>query len=183
MKDKVLIKLSHNSYSSLIDFLEGVFYRDKNLAKVALKFLEKIYRTEYGISSKQWRSHISELFNCYPIDEEDEAMLNKIYEKYKNFVEKERGKKPYYLLLKKDKNGEIELLEDEKIILEKAAKWNASISSYYSILRKLKCIGLIEKKKGYLIKSKKIFEILKGIKECINSLNSKEKQDYVYAPK
>ena len=54
-------------------------------------------------------------------------------------------------------------------MLERAFEWNSAISAYYSVIRKLKGVGLIEKKRGYFIKSDKFLGTLKSLKKLFDN--------------
>ena len=85
----ISIKIKDKPYTDLAELLEDIFYRDKNLAKIALKFLQKVYALDFGIKANRWQAYISELFKCSPIEESDEKALNFICEKYyKLFLKK-----------------------------------------------------------------------------------------------
>jgi hypothetical protein len=174
-KDKGLIRLRNTQYESLQQFLEDVFYRDKNksLTKAANQLLMKIYeRGEFGLRSKNWKGHISEIFECLAPTTEDEDALLVLAKKQLGEKKVKRGEKAYQLMLKEANEGKIKLTDEEKKLLEKICGWNACISSYYSIVNKLRAIGLIEKKKGHYFKSRKFFEQRDQINTMINQFES-----------
>ena len=171
----VLIKLSSKPYEDLTDFLKSLFYKNENLAEIALKILVKIYSSEFGIRSGRWMSNISEFFGVYPPDESDKVLLDEITRRYIGNAPSKRGVKQYTLLIEKLKKGTINLSNEEKDILEKTVLWNSSVSRYYTIIKKLKNSGIIEKKKGYLVKSSKIHKILDSIKNTLGEIDSKDR--------
>lgn len=176
----VLVKIENKPYEDLNALVKSIFYKDEKLAEIAIKILKKIYRSEFGIRSGRWISNISEFFGVYPIDESEKEIIEKINNSYLGQTKHKRGVKQYASLIGRAKKGEITLSDEERDVLEKNVKWNSSISSYYTIIKKLKNIGLIEKKKGYLVKSKKFSNALESIKEILKEL---EKRDDTYVSK
>ncbi len=176
-KSMALIRIRKTPYSGLISFLQDIFFKDQKLAKIAYNLLKEIYSK--GILSKDWRVIIKKYFEVSPPTSDDELKLDEACEKYLGFKrqnliaskQKLRGKKAYKLLLEKD------IDEDIRHALEKISKWNSAVASYYSILNKLKAIGLIEKSNGMYIKSDRfkkrlsqISDILVGFEEEINQI-------------
>jgi len=183
--DFVLIKFRNEPYKNLIEYLQDLFYKNEFLSKIAFKFLKKVYRSKMGIPSNHWRSYITELFNCYPVNNEDKNVLRSICERHNRGLKRGRGSKCYTSMIRKNKDKEINLGDEERDILERAIKWNSSVSSYYSILRKLEKAGIIEKKGGYILKSKRFLDTLRSVEKVVSSLDeeNEDKTDYVYASK
>ncbi len=175
----ILIKFKKD-YENVDDFLESLFYKDKQLAELSYKFFKKLEQEKVLFSNK-WKRHIIDIFECYPLKQEEKNKLATIFEKY-SFIEKGRGKKPYVKLLEKNKKKEIDLESDEKIILEKIVKWNSSVSSYYSIINKLVGAGIIEKKNGEIRKSGEILNCIKKLRKIFLDNETSEKS-YTYSPK
>lgn len=171
-KNKTLIKFRSNNYEVLNDFLKDVFYKDENLSAPAYELMRLIYdRKDLGLSAANWKSYIETIFNTKHISAEDSVLLDGIILKH-NITNTKRGSKPYENLLDLHSKGRLSLNETEKQVLEKALKWNACVSSYYSILNKLKAIGLVEKKQGHYHKSKLIFDRFTQIKSFIEKFET-----------
>lgn len=171
-KNKTLIKFRSDNYGSLKDFLNDIFYKDENLSKPAYELMRLVYdRKESGLQAKNWKSYIASLFNAESLSSEENEFLARIIEKY-SISTSNRGAKPYESLLDLGKEKKIELADAEKQILEKILKWNSCISSYYSILNKLKAIGLIEKKSGRYHKSTAIFDRFRQIQGFISQFET-----------
>lgn len=167
-KEKSMIKLGNQKYEDIKEFLADVFYRDKNLTDPAFEIMRLIYdRKELGMEVKNWKEHISNTFNIEHLNEEESEQLKKVYQRFYTSVSA-KGAKPYQTLLKRAEKGEISLSSAEKEIIEKSVKWNASVSTYYSVLNKLAAIGLIEKKEGRYYKSRKILDQFKSIEKAIS---------------
>ena len=176
---KFTFRINSKPYMRLDAFFEDLFYKNPKLGKIALRFVNIIYSEASGVMADSWRSNISRLFKCYPLDENEEKMLKNILNTYFNII-KSRGSKNYKILLEKDRNNEIELGDAERTILKRAFEWNSAVSGYYSILKKLKGIGLIKKSKGYFIRSNEFLNVLNNLKELFNSF---EDNKDVYATK
>ena len=184
-KDKGLIRLSKEDYLSLSALLEDIFYRDKvkRLAPAALTFLEKVHKND-GLSSRDWQFHVADLFKCKPIEPGDEKALDILCQKYLNLNRADkiasksslRGKKPYQALLERHKRGELQLSQAEIGLLEKINTWHSAISSYYSMINKLRAMGFIEKKKSLYIKSSKFQEKLKQMDLLLGAFEEKIKE-------
>jgi len=171
-KNKTLIKFRSNNYEILNDFLKDVFYKDENLSAPAYELMRLIYdRKDLGLSAANWKSYIETVFNTKQVSAEDSAVLDGILNKH-NVLNSKRGSKPYEHLLDLHSKGRLNLNDAEKQVLEKALKWNACVSSYYSILNKLKAIGLVEKKQGHYHKSKLIFDRFTQIKSFIEKFET-----------
>ncbi len=175
--ESVLLKFKN--YENLHEFLECLFYKNKELSEPALKFLEKLDR-EKIMFTKKWKRYIIEIFGCYPLKENERKDLEDIYNEYHLNLEKGRGKKLNLKILEKSEKNEINILPEQKLLLEKSIRWNSSVSGYYSILKKLKKVGLIEKKEGEIKKSKNILKTLNKISEIFME---KEDGSLVYSPK
>lgn len=166
-KNKTLIKFRSNNYGAIHDFLKDVFYKDENLSKPAYELLRLIYdRKDLGLSAANWKSYIETIFNTKQVSAEDSIVLDKALNNH-SITNTKRGSKPYENLLDLHGKGRLNLDETEKQVLEKALKWNTCVSSYYSILNKLKAIGLVEKKHGHYHKSTAIFDRFTQIKSFI----------------
>ena len=162
-KTMALIRLRKTPYSGLLSFLQDVFYRDVTgvLADKALKLLKRIYKED--VKASDWRVIISELFNVSYSTSADESVLDEVCFNHLGFhrmdVEaskhKLRGRKVYQGLIEKDKAGVIKLSDRELSVLKKVNGWNKAVTSYYSVLNKLKALGFIEKKDKYYSKSQK----------------------------
>ena len=167
-------------YENMDDFLESLFYKDKKLVGFASKFFKKI-EEEKVLFSNKWKRHIIDVFESYPLKQEEKNKLDAIYEKYPS-VERGRGKKSYAKLLEKNEKKEIELEPDEKTIIEKNVKWNSSVSSYYSIINKLIGAGVIEKKSGEMRKSGEILKRIKKLRKLFLEIETSDK-GYTYSPR
>jgi len=165
---KVTLKMDNESYKTLDNFFEDLFYKNPKLVKAALKFIDMVYSKTNGIMASSWRSNISKLFNCYPLERNEKNMLKDVLKKYSGILPS-RGSKIYKILLEKNKNDKIKLNDSERVVLERAFEWNSAISAYYSVIRKLKGVGLIEKKRGYFIKSDKFLGTLKSLKKLFDN--------------
>ncbi|MDD5181892.1 MAG: hypothetical protein PHC66_01825 [Candidatus Nanoarchaeia archaeon] len=171
-KNKTLIKFRSSNYEILNDFLKDVFYKDENLSAPAYELMRLIYdRKELGLSAANWKSYIETIFNTKQVSAEDSALLDGIILKH-NITDTKRGSKPYENLLGMHSKGRLSLSEAEKQVLEKALKWNSCVSSYYSILNKLKAIGLVEKKQGRYHKSRSIFDRFTQIRSFIEKFET-----------
>ncbi len=168
------ILIRFRDYDGIEDFLRAVFYRNNDLVVPALKFLKKVYSGEM-MYTRRWRAYISELFGVFPLDEDDETVLRAIISRYTPPTG--RGKKPFLHVLNSSKN---QLTEDEKDVLKRAIEWNSITSKYYSIIKKLESVGLMEKKNGRYIKSSKLNDRAEKITKLMYSLNER---DYVYSGK
>lgn len=176
IKDKTmsLIRIRTSLGHDLISFFNDIFYRDKSglLANAALKFYEKLQK-ENSIPSSKWRECIFEIFGVPPIQLGESNALKEMCEKYANFLACKdskkglRGKKPYQILLEKHSSGEANFNEKEIALLERVSKWYSALSSYYSIVNKLKALGIIEKKEGNYTLSNKFVEKLREIEKLL----------------
>jgi len=169
IKDKSMsiIRIKPSSQHSLSSFFQDIFYRDKSgsLAGSALRIYNKI-RQEPGIRSSEWQEHISTVFKVTPVDFAEVAVLKEICKKH-GLTERLRGKKPYQVLIEKHSNGKIKIDEKELALLQRVSKWHSAVSSYYSIINKLKAIGMIEKKEGNYIASNRFVNSLKAIERSL----------------
>jgi transcriptional regulator CtsR len=173
-KEKCLIKISNKPYKDIREFLEDIFYKDdgKNLSKQAYEIMRMIYdRKESGLQAKNWKEHIKNVFGCAPVAEEESSELKKIYGRFHK-VESSRGKKPYLAIIKQVEEGKAQLPEAEKELLKKAIKWNSSVSTYYSVLKKLVATGLVEKREGKYFRSSKLLEQFKHIEKIISDFET-----------
>ncbi len=173
------ILLKFKNYENISEFLEGIFYKNKELSKPALKFLEKLNR-EKMLFTKKWKRHIIDIFECYPLKENEKKELKNVYDTYFPIVDRGRGKKLNSIILEKNEKNEINIKPEQKLLLEKSIRWNSSVSGYYSILKKLEGAGLIKKKNGEIRKSKDILKTLNNISEIFTE---KEDGSFVYSPK
>lgn len=158
-KTMALIRLRKTPYSGLLSFLQDVFYRDVTgvLAEKALELLKMIYKED--VKASDWKKVIGSLFSVSESTSSDESMLDKVCFEYLGFhrmdVEaskhKLRGRKAYQELMEKNNK----LSDGELSVLKKVNEWNKAVTSYYSILNKLKALGFIEKKEGCYCKSQK----------------------------
>lgn len=170
-RDIALIKMK-KEYSSFDDFLKDVFFKKPELSKIAIAFLQKVYSSFNGVPAEEWPRQITEFFGIYqPRDEE----LQKLRQLYKQHFNKEPGVKPYQQLLKLKEKLNAEDVE----IIEKVAKWNSSVSSYYSMLNKLKALGLVERKKGKYTKSDSFGNNMSGLSKMFDESISSESKLYV----
>lgn len=171
-KNMSIIRLRYSPHHSLASLFEDIFYRDKKgaLASAAFAIYKKIIH-EPGLRSSEWQNHISSVFKVDPLDANEALVLKEICKKH-NLAENNpkglRGKKPYQVLVEKHSNGKIKLDEKELALLRKASKWHSAVSSYYSIINKLKAIGLIEKKEGNYVQSSKFVNSLKAIEKVLS---------------
>lgn len=155
-KTMALIRLRKTPYSGLLSFLQDVFYKKDELAEQALKLLRRVYEKEFKASD--WNKLISELFSVEEPSKSDERVIDKAVKKHLGFHRenlraskyKLRGKKAYKKLLEKDG-----VSDEVRVVLKKVSDWNSAVASYYSILNKLKALGLIEKSGGVYVKSEK----------------------------
>jgi len=168
-KDASLVRIGGNN-NSLEDFLRDIFYKDKNgrLVKAALIFLYKISESgSLGLRAKNWHFYIMDMFNVEPLEKEEEELIRSLFERYKEHLNR---KKPAQKLLSLFNNKKIELSDYELEVLKKFSVWNSSISSYYSVVNKLKAIGLIEKREGNYYLSEKLKNKMKKIIALLDSL-------------
>lgn len=155
-KTMALIRLRKTPYSGLLSFLQDVFYKKDELAGSALKFLRRVYEGE--VKASDWKKVIRELFGVEELSESDEQVIDQAVVKHLGFHRQNlkaskyrlRGKKVYKKLLEKDG-----VSEEVRVVLKKVTDWNSAVTSYYSILNKLKALGLIEKSEGFYVKSEK----------------------------
>ncbi|MCD6576143.1 MAG: hypothetical protein J7K73_03210 [Nanoarchaeota archaeon] len=168
---------SAKNIENIEDFISHLFSRNKELAKPALVFLEKVYSGE-TMYAKRWRTYITELFGVFPLDEDEEKILANVLSCHP--VPKGRGKKPYTQLLKLSEAGKIILTEDEVEAVKRAIEWNSAVSKYYTLIKKLENVGLIKKQNGKYIKDESLKEQLNKIIKILNSLSS---EDYTYSAK
>ena len=136
--------------------------------------MQKIYQTKFGIPSKRWQAYVSEIFEVDLIYEDDEKVFSFLKEKYPN-LDSGRGSKFYVNLLKLANDDKISLSKGEINALKKAVEWNSAVSGYYSIVNKLKEIGLIKKENGMLKRDESFFNNLTNLKKFL----SEEEKDYV----
>jgi len=164
-----------NSYS-LQSLFEDIFYRDKtgNLVNSAILLYEKIRKDpSRGLRSSDWQNHVSDIFKVESIQFDENNALKEISQKHDSFLKAGeskrglRGKKPYQVLLEKHSKGEIKLTEKEQDLLKRVSNWHSAVSSYYSIITKLRAIGMIEKKEGNYVISKKFVLSLKSIEKSL----------------
>jgi hypothetical protein len=177
IKDKSMsvIRVRPSSEQNLLSLFEDIFYRDKSglLSGSALKLYNKICK-ENGIRSSEWQNHISEVFSVKPILAAESDNLKEICDKHSGILKHKesksglRGKKPYQVLMEKHMKGEIKLGEAETNLLGRVSKWFSAVSSYYSIINKLKAIGMIEKKESNYILSNRFTEKLKSIEKILH---------------
>ena len=170
---KFTFKVGNTPYETLAEFFENLFYKNHKLAKIALGFFEMVGSKTNGIMASSWRSNISKLFKCYPLNEDDEKALKSVLEKNLDLL-KSRGGKNYKTILEKYKNNKIKLDDSEIDVLERAVEWNSAVSGYYSIIKKLRGVGLIEKRKGFFIKSNKFLQTLDRLKGLLDTAEIKE---------
>jgi hypothetical protein len=164
-----------NSYS-LQSLFEDIFYRDKtgNLVNSAILLYEKIRKDPAkGLRSSEWQNHVSDIFKIESIQFDENNALKELSQKYESILKAGeskrglRGKKPYQALLDKHSKGDIKLNEKEHSLLQRVSNWYSAVSSYYSILNKLKAIGMIEKKEGNYVISKKFVSSLSSIEKAL----------------
>lgn len=176
IKDKTMsiIRLRPCAEHSLASVFGDIFYRDKSslLANSALYIYNKLKKTPEGLKPSEWEKHVSEIFKVNYIENIDFPLLKDLCQKHSQFLKSDsktglRGKKPYKILLKKFLKNEIKLSEQEEALLKRVSKWNSAVSSYYSIINKLKAIGIIEKKQGCYILSNKFANCLKSIENSL----------------
>ncbi|MFA5405904.1 MAG: hypothetical protein WC307_00905 [Candidatus Nanoarchaeia archaeon] len=156
-KTMALIRLRKIPYSGLLSFLQDVFYKDDVMAGKALKLLEMVYKK--SIPASDWKSVVSELFNVKPASSSDESVIDDACINYLGFHREDvilskarlRGRKAYKQLLERS-----DVKPDVKLILKKVSDWNSAVTSYYSIINKMKALGLIEKTDNFYVKSNKL---------------------------
>lgn len=185
-KTMSLIRIRSGShYSGFASFLQDIFYRDitGNLASKALELLKIVYSSEDGVPATLWKEQVSKLFSVELVKEEDENSIKAIVEKYLGFSKQDllaskarlRGKKPYQALLEKHKSGGIILSLDEEKVLNKVSKWYSSVTSYYSILNKLKALGILEKRNNSYRKSERFKRRLQQVIDLANGFEDELK--------
>ncbi|MCD6547051.1 MAG: hypothetical protein J7K22_00695 [Nanoarchaeota archaeon] len=171
-----LIDLNERVYKDLYDFFSDVFYKNKSLAGYAVKLYDKISNEKFY--TKNWKSYVCQIFNAYPITEDEEKILNELCKRY--FKDNQlKGKKPFLKLLSNYKNGELHLTDDEVFLIKKAIMWNAAVSGYYSIINKLKSLGIIKRKGPMYVKSNKFCDSIESIRKLFND---KKEVDNVEEP-
>jgi len=174
IKDKSMsiIRLKSSSHHSLQSLFEDIFYRDKTgaLAKSALILYNKI-KQEPGLRSSEWQNYIANVFKISPLDFAEIEVLKEICKRYDVKADSKkglRGRKPYHVLVEKHSKGRIKLEEKELELLQHVSRWHSAVSSYYSIINKLKAIGLIEKKEGNYIASNRFVASLRAIEKSLS---------------
>jgi hypothetical protein len=155
-KTMALIRLRKTPYSSLLSFLKDVFYKQEDLADKALAFLGFIYQQEFKASD--WSKMIEHLFEVKQPSSADDRVIDEACFKYLGFHRENinaskarlRGKKAYMKLLESP-----EVDDGVKSVLKRVSDWNGAVASYYSVINKLKALGLVEKNQGYYVSSDK----------------------------
>jgi hypothetical protein len=167
IKDKTMsiIRFRPNSQSSLQALFEDIFYRDKsgNLVNSALLLYDRIRKE--GLRASEWQKHISEVFKVLPTQAEETSVIESLSKKH--LGQKLRGKKPYQTLLEMGQNGQLRLSEKEVSVLGRVSGWHSAVSTYYSIINKLKAIGMIDKKDGQYISSERFLDRLRSIEKSL----------------
>jgi len=155
-KTMALIRLRKTPYSGLHSFFQDVFYKQDAFASKALTFLKIIYKD--NVKATDWKSSIKKLFDVNAPTIADERVIDEACFKYLGFHREDikaskarlRGKKAYKNLLERN-----DLPSNMRKVLKKVSQWNSAVTSYYSILNKLKALGFIEKNSGVYVKSDK----------------------------
>ncbi|HLE06635.1 MAG TPA: hypothetical protein VI790_04730, partial [Candidatus Nanoarchaeia archaeon] len=81
-----------------------------------------------------------------------------------------RGKKAF-----KDLLSDPSLEASYRDVLMRASKWHSAVTSYYSILNKLKALGLIEKADGYYVRSDKFLNRLSQVNSLFEGFSNELK--------
>jgi len=155
-KTMALIRLRKTPYSGLLSFFQDLFYKQEDLSSKALELLGFIY--ENGFKASDWKEMIQQLFKVNQPTIADERVIDEACFKYLGFHREDlqaskaklRGRKAYKKLL-----DQSNVADDVKVVLKKVSNWNSAVTSYYSILNKLKALGFVEKNEGVYVKSDK----------------------------
>ena len=170
-RNEGLVSLKKENYENLKDFLSSVFYRDDSaqLSKAAFMLVHKINSCgNFGLRASDWKIHVMDSFNVEQPEQGDKEIVDNMLAKYD--LKRARGSKPIKALLSKHKKGKLKLPKDELEVLENYLVWNSAISGYYSIIKKLKAIGFIERKEGNYFLSSKLSDRLSQIKKIIKEI-------------
>jgi hypothetical protein len=176
-KTMALIRVRRTPYSGLLSFFQDVFFKQEGLALKALEILKIIYSHE--VKAEDWNKLITRVFNVDLLSKDEELIIDEACIKYLGFHREDinfskarlRGKKAYKELLIRE-NIEPSIKE----VLLKYSKWNSAVTSYYSIINKLKALGLIDKTNGYYNKSEKFKNRLTQVTDLLNGFENETKQ-------
>ncbi len=176
-KTMALIRLRKTPYSGLLSFMQDVFFRNEKQAIKAMGLLKIIY--EKKINTKDWRQIIKELFEVEEINHHDEQLIDEACIKYLGFHRENitasktrlRGKKAYKELIERQ-----DISDELRKTLNKTTKWNSAVTMYYSIINKLKAIGLIEKTNSQYVKSDKFKRRFSQVITLIEGFENETKQ-------
>ena len=182
-KTKSLIIIRNTPYSGFKAFLQDVFYKDKlgSLANKAYELLKLIYKAPVPV--KSWSEQIKQVFNVKGLSKEEGLVLDDLCYRHLGFHRENldasksrlRGRKPYQLMLKKHEQGSIKLTESEEELLKRVNAWHGAVASYYSIINKLKAIGLIDKREGCYQKSEKLKKRLSQLIDLTSGFENESK--------
>lgn len=182
-KTKTLIIMRNTPYSGFKAFLQDVFYKDKLgfLADKAYDLLKLIYKEPLPV--KKWSEYISSVFKVERLTKDEEAVIDDLCFKHFGFhrenldasKSKLRGKKPYQLLLAKHDRNDLKLTDREIIVIKKVNAWYSAVTSYYSIINKLKALGVIDKREGVYQKSSKFKKRFSQLIELVDGFENEFK--------
>jgi hypothetical protein len=172
-KTMALIRLRKTPYSGLLSFLQDVFYKQELLADKALNLLKIIYQE--GFDASDWKKIVKLLFSVKEPTQADDGVIDKACIDHLGFHRqnirasktKLRGKKVYKKLLDNEK-----VPDEVKVVLKRVSSWNSAVTSYYSILNKLKALGLVEKASGAYVKSEKFKRRLSQVLSLIEGFET-----------
>ncbi len=176
-KTMALIRLRKIPYSGLLSFMQDVFYKDEVMANHALRLLERVYKQ--SIQASEWRSVVSELFGVKESSSADESVIDDACINYLGFHREDvvaskahlRGKKAYKQLLDRP-----DVKPEVKSVLKRVSAWNSAVTSYYSIINKLKALGLIEKIDNSYVKSNKLTNRFSQVIGLLEGFENETKQ-------
>ena len=172
-KTMALIRVRKTPYSGLPSFLQDVFYKQELLADKAFLLLKVIYSKKTLVTD--WKLLVKELFGVDSPSTGDESVISEACFKYLGFHRenitaskaKLRGKKAF-----KDLLSDPSLEASYRDVLMRASKWHSAVTSYYSILNKLKALGLIEKADGYYVRSDKFLNRLSQVNSLFEGFSN-----------
>ncbi len=165
-KSMALIRIRRTPYSSLESFMKDLFYKNEELSGKAIKLLTMIYLKE--LKSSDWKSIITELFNVNEPTSNDELIVSEALSKKGIYKEEVKSRIKLRLL-----HNELLNSSDERVVnaVKRINEWNSAVTSYYSIINKLRAVGLIEKQEGVYKKSSKFSNRLNQILSMLEGFN------------
>ncbi len=166
-KSMALIRIRRTPYSSLESFMKDLFYKNEELSSKAMKLLTLIYSD--GLKSSDWKLIIRELFNVSEPTKSDELIISEALSKKGVYKEEVKSRIKLRLL-----HNELLNSGDEEVInaVKRINEWNSAVTAYYSIINKLRAVGLIEKQEGVYKKSTKFNNRLNQILSMLEGFNN-----------